>query len=82
MPGMSLANSVESAVTGADAAVVLTEWPEFRAIAWQSLAGTMRRPLVIDLRNIYDAEDIARQGLEYVALGRREAGVPYRAAAE
>ena len=67
---------------GADAVVILTEWSAFRAIAWESLAGSMRRPLVIDLRNILDAGDIARQGVEYVALGRREPQLPFRAAAE
>ena len=62
--------------------VVLTEWSQFRAIAWRKLVPTMRRPLVIDLRNIYDAQDMPRQGLEYVPLGRRTAEHAYRAAAE
>ena len=48
--------------------------------AWRKLVPTMRRPLVIDLRNIYDAQDLARQGFEYVPLGRRtlELAVPGR----
>ena len=66
----------------ADAAVVLTEWSQFRTISWKSLARTMRRPLLIDLRNIYEPEDMVRQGMEHVGLGRREAEQAYKAAAE
>jgi UDPglucose 6-dehydrogenase len=48
---------------------VLTEWSAFRAIPWKKLAPTMRRPLLIDLRNLYEAQDMIRQGLDYVPLG-------------
>jgi UDPglucose 6-dehydrogenase len=82
LPELKLVETIEAAVSGADAVVILTEWASFRSIAWQDLVGTMRRPLLIDLRNIYDAQDIVRQGLEYVALGRQESDLPYRAAAE
>ena len=56
---------------GVDAAVILTEWSDFREISWRELAATMRRPLVIDLRNLFDAEELAQHGIEYVSLGRR-----------
>lgn len=82
LPDLRLAASVEEAAKGADAVVILTEWPAFRAIAWKKLGPTMRRPLVIDLRNIYDSREIARQGMEYVSLGRQEIEPAYRAAAE
>jgi hypothetical protein len=42
----------------------------------------IRRPLVIDLRNLYEVEEMARQGLESVSLGRAEAETAFRAAAE
>ncbi len=42
----------------------------------------MRRPLMIDLRNIYEPEEMLRQGLEYVSLGRPEPEAAFRAAAE
>ena len=82
LPDLALASDVESAVAGTDAVVILTEWSEFRAIPWRKLAPTMRRPLIVDLRNIYDPQDVVRQGLEYVPLGRQEVGTPYEAAAE
>jgi UDPglucose 6-dehydrogenase len=71
LPGLRLASSIEHAASGADAVVVLTEWSEFRAINWRKLARRMRRPLIIDLRNIYDPQDMAQQDLSYVALGRQ-----------
>ena len=82
LPDLMLADSVEAAVAGADAAVILTEWAAFRAVPWRKLAPTMRRPLLIDLRNIYDPQDAARLGLDYVPLGREASEQAFRAAAE
>jgi UDPglucose 6-dehydrogenase len=82
LPGLDLAESAAAALAGADAALILTEWGEFRALPWQKLAKTMRQPLVVDLRNIFEAADMARQGFEYVALGRQEGEPGLRAAAE
>src|SRR5687768_13784252 len=82
LPGLDLAESAAAALEGADAALILTEWSEFRALPWQKLAKTMRQPLVVDLRNIFEAADMARQGFEYVALGRQEGEPGLRAAAE
>ncbi len=42
----------------------------------------MRRPLLIDLRNIYEPEDMVRQGMQHVSLGRRDIEQTYKAAAE
>jgi UDPglucose 6-dehydrogenase len=61
---------------------VLTEWTSFRALNWRRLIPTMRRPLVIDLRNIYDPAEMARLGVSYVPLGRAEGDMNYRATAE
>jgi len=63
-------NSIGDAVKGADAAVILTEWSAFRSIAWPELAATMRRPLLIDLRNICEPKDVVNQGMEYIPIGR------------
>jgi UDPglucose 6-dehydrogenase len=82
LPQLQLADSVEDVAWGADAVVVLTEWSQFRTIAWRKLIPTMRRPLVIDLRNIFDTQDMLRQGVEYLPLGRGRAELAYRAAAE
>jgi UDPglucose 6-dehydrogenase len=82
LPEIELADTVEAAVRGADAAVILTEWSEFRSLQWQKLVPTMRRPVLIDLRNVYEAQDILSQGMDYVPLGRQSDEEPYRAAAE
>jgi UDPglucose 6-dehydrogenase len=70
MPDLKLADSAASAVKGADAVVILTEWNEFRSLPWETLAGTMRTPLMLDLRNLYEREDMAQAGLDYVPIGR------------
>jgi len=46
------------------------------------VAATMRRRLLIDLRNVCDQEEVVRQGMEYVPLGRPESEQIFRAAAE
>jgi UDPglucose 6-dehydrogenase len=56
------------AVTGADCMVILTEWDQFRALDLDRVKSLMRRPLVVDLRNVYRAEEMT--GFEYFAVGR------------
>jgi len=82
LPGIEFAKNVDEAVAGADAALVLTEWNAFRALSWRRLVTTMRRPLLIDLRNLYDPQEMLERGVTYVSLGRSEAGAAMRAAAE
>ena len=81
LPGVTIVDWAEDALVDADAALVLTEWDEFRSLNWRRLAATMRAPVLIDLRNIFEPEDIAEQGLRYVSLGRREFQNPLEAAA-
>ena len=57
-------------VRNADALVILTEWNEFRALALDRVKEAMRRPLVLDLRNVYRPEEMARVGLVYYSIGR------------
>ena len=82
MPDLHVAESAAAAIAGADAALVLTEWNAFRSLPWGTMAPTMRRPLLIDLRNIYEPAEMLRQGMEYVPLGRADMEMAYRAAAE
>ncbi len=82
LPDLHVTKSVEETAAGVEAVVILTEWEEFRSIAWGRLTATMRRPLVVDLRNICDPKDMARQGIEYVATGRPSPEVAHTAAAE
>ncbi len=56
--------------TGADALVVLTEWNVFRGLDLGRLRNAMRTPLLIDLRNIFDPEQVAGAGFAYTGIGR------------
>ncbi|TWF79018.1 UDPglucose 6-dehydrogenase [Pseudonocardia hierapolitana] len=55
----------------ADALVLLTDWPEFRSLDWSELATVVRRPIVIDTRNLLDPDVMRRAGFTYHSLGRR-----------
>ncbi len=60
-----------AAVNDADALVVVTEWKTFRVPSWPVVAKAMRGNVVIDGRNIYDAQEINAAGLNYYSIGRR-----------
>ena len=63
-------NDKYDAVLNADALLLLTEWKEFRLPSWEVIAKAMNRPLVIDGRNIFDAEELEEIGFEYHCIGR------------
>ncbi|APS56966.1 UDP-glucose dehydrogenase family protein [Piscirickettsia salmonis] len=67
-----LATSASSALTGADALIVVTEWTEFRSPDFNVIKKTLNQPLVIDGRNIYDAEHLESLGITYRCIGRGE----------
>ena len=68
------ASSVEDAVRGADAVLVLTEWQQYRELDWQSLAACMRKPAwVFDARAVADPAQIKNAGLSLWRLGDGEA---------
>ena len=64
------AESAEAALAGADALVVATEWNEFRGLDPARIRSLLRRPLVVDLRNVYRPEDMRAAGLRYLGVGR------------
>ena len=55
---------------GASALVIVTEWEQFRALDFARLKKTMERPVLVDLRNIYRPEEVARHGFVYESVGR------------
>ncbi|MGA9312900.1 MAG: UDP-glucose/GDP-mannose dehydrogenase family protein [Pseudonocardiaceae bacterium] len=57
--------------SGAAALVVLTEWPEFRLLDWGQLAELVQSRIVIDTRNLLDADVLRRVGFEVRGIGRR-----------
>jgi UDPglucose 6-dehydrogenase len=62
------------AAQGADALVIATEWNQFRALELDRLAKLLTRPLIVDLRNLYEPARVAASGFRYVSVGRPEAG--------
>jgi UDPglucose 6-dehydrogenase len=59
-----------TALNGADGVVILTEWNEFRALDLEKTRALLKRPLMIDLRNIYKPQDMAEAGFTYISVGR------------
>jgi UDPglucose 6-dehydrogenase len=70
MPGLSLAGTALDAVHGADAIVLVTEWPELVELDWPTVAQEMRGTLVIDGRNALDQAAVTAAGLTYEGIGR------------
>ena len=58
------------ATVDADALLLVTEWTDFRMPTWAVIKKTMRQPLVIDGRNIYNKSELTENGLEYFCIGR------------
>ena len=63
-------NDMYDATLDADALLLLTEWKEFRLPTWAVIKKAMKRPLVIDGRNIFDYEDLEENGFEYHCIGK------------
>src|SRR5687767_6674001 len=74
LPNVELADSVESVLDGADAAVLVTEWPEFAGLDWSALRERMANPLVVDGRNFLDARTLREAGYTYEGIGRPSNG--------
>jgi UDPglucose 6-dehydrogenase len=56
---------------GADALVLITEWDAYRALDLERLRQRMKAPVVVDLRNVYRGEEMARHGFAYVRVGAK-----------
>jgi UDPglucose 6-dehydrogenase len=70
VPEVLACDSSYQAADGADGVVILTEWNQFRALELDRLRRSLRRPLVVDLRNVYEPEKMAAAGFHYVSVGR------------
>src|SRR6202035_1519456 len=69
MPELDYADGVEEVVAGADAVVLVTEWPEFLALDWGAVAEAMAGTVVIDGRNALDPQAVRAAGLTYEGIG-------------
>ena len=70
VPALITCVSAEDAMQGADAVLVLTEWKEFCDLPWHTLKSIMRRPVVLDGRNILEAKRMRELGYTYISVGR------------
>jgi hypothetical protein len=70
MAGVEFAPSASDALEGADACVIVTEWPEFAELDWREVAELMRGRVVIDGRNLLDPGTVREAGLLYEGIGR------------
>jgi UDPglucose 6-dehydrogenase len=70
MTGVEFADSSLDAVSGADACIIVTEWPEFAELDWADLRTRMAGRLVVDGRNFLDPEAVRAAGFIYEGIGR------------
>ena len=68
---VSWCNDAYEAMDGADAVAILTEWNEFRGLDLPRIKSLLRHPIVIDLRNIYNPEEMSAAGFIYSCVGRK-----------
>jgi UDPglucose 6-dehydrogenase len=69
LPDVEMAESGAAALEGADAAILVTEWPEFAELDWSAMARRMNNPLLIDGRNFLDPEALRSAGFTYEGIG-------------
>ncbi len=69
-PELSLHESRDAVLEGADGLVICTEWQHFRAPDFGLLKRTLANPVIFDGRNLYDPEKLANQGFTYFGIGR------------
>ncbi len=70
LQGVQWAEDAYGALNGADCALVLTEWNEFRMLNLSRICKAMKAPVLVDLRNIFNPEDSEMAGFAYHCVGR------------
>jgi UDPglucose 6-dehydrogenase len=70
LPQVIWCEDMYDAMDGADAMVILTEWNAFRALDLRRVRDLLRRPIVIDLRNVYEPAEMIAAGFSYTSIGR------------
>lgn len=70
MPGVEFRADPYAVAEGADALALVTEWNAFRALDLSRIAGLMRAPVLVDLRNVYQPDEVRRHGFHYSSVGR------------
>ena len=75
-PSLQYVDSAYAAAADADALLILTDWAEFGALDLQRLNTTLRYPIIIDGRNLYDPREMLAHGMTYLSIGRPAANPP------
>jgi len=70
LSGVDYTQNAYDCIKGADIAVIITEWDQFRALDLTRVKAGLTTPKLVDLRNIYRAEDMEKMGFEYYSVGR------------
>jgi UDPglucose 6-dehydrogenase len=70
LPGIEFVENAYVCLQGADAAVVITEWDEFRALDLVRVKAALAKPIIVDMRNIYPIKTMKALGFRYVSVGR------------
>ena len=70
LPGVTFCKDEYETVEGADVLVLVTEWNQFRMLDMERIRSLLRSPVVADLRNIYEPEEMRRLGFAYTCVGR------------
>ena len=70
MPEVVFHDDAYSAIEGADAMAIVTEWDAFRALDLDRIKRLLKTPVVVDLRNVYRPAEMRKRGFTYVSVGR------------
>jgi UDPglucose 6-dehydrogenase len=71
MPEVTFHDNAYSALEGADALAIVTEWDAFRALDLDRVKSLLKQPIIVDLRNVYRPADVRKRGFTYVSVGRK-----------
>ena len=70
LPDVTLCKNAYEACENADVLVLITEWNQFRMLDLERVKGLLRRPVVVDLRNVYEPATMRAAGFQYECVGR------------
>jgi UDPglucose 6-dehydrogenase len=70
LPSITYGKDAYDAARGSDVLVIATEWNEFRNLDWDRMKSSLRAPVVVDLRNVYDPRHMRDLGFQYTSVGR------------
>lgn len=70
-PEINYVENAYDACEGADAVILMTEWNQYRALDLQKIKSSLRNPVFVDLRNVYNAEQMKELGFQYTGVGQR-----------